>query len=560
MSDTQTAAVIIPTTGRPTLRRAVESVLAQTHGETVAVVVVDGPQFGPAVIEALGELLPNPRIQLMPLPQNTGAGGYQGHRIYGSVPHLLGQDWIFYLDDDNWFEPDHVAECIGACVENGLSWCATLRNVVDADGQFVCVDECESLAVVPTWFNGAMHHVDTSCYCLSRAVAIQLAQHWHRPHLPHDADPAKSVSPDAAICNVLRQDAPRFALIAKPTVNYTLGSRDITPTREFFLNGNAATRKRLGGKLPWEEWPKAESAVGWTSSAQRWDQCRVSIESFHAHHGDTELAYYLFLMGEPGEVAALDIPDYVRVITWQDFKPEYRERLWNDGIMAGYPRCMLAQYMQNRHGRCLILDADMFTYAPLWDVFVMLRRADMIVTPHRLKPVPRDGKRLQQEHFAFFGNYNAGFVALSNRAEACEFVDWWLNISFNTPEQAPQAGRYAEQGWLRFVGDFVERVRILRDPGINAAWWRIDAPDQVRLEQGRWTIDGHQLRLFHFSQIDFDNLESITVHQERIRGTGDLLRLHQEYRDAVKNRPRSIVPGATPGIEHADAPARTSTP
>ena len=146
---TQTAAVIIATTGRPTLRRAVQSVIDQTHSDTVAVVVVDGPQFGPATLEALEGMLPHPRVQLLPLPQNTGAGGYMGHRIYGAVPQLLNQDWLFFLDDDNWYEPDHVAECVGSCVTHGLSWCAAMRKIYEPSGALLCVDECESLAVVP---------------------------------------------------------------------------------------------------------------------------------------------------------------------------------------------------------------------------------------------------------------------------------------------------------------------------------------------------------------------------------------------------------------------------
>lgn len=557
MSDQQTAAVIIPTTGRATLRRAVQSVLDQTFRNVVAVVVVDGPQFGPATIEALDGMLPNPRIQLMPLPQNTGANGYQGHRIYGSVPQVVNQDWIFWLDDDNWFEPDHVAECVGSCVEHGLSWCATLRNIYEPDGAFLCVDECESLAVVPTWFNPSQHHVDTSCFCLSREVAIQLSMHWHRPHLPFDSDPAKYVSPDTAICQVLRADAPRYALVAKPTVNYTLGSRDITPKPEFFTTGNVVMRKRYGGKLPWESWPSTSMAVGFHSSAERWDQCRVAIESFHEHHGTDDMAYYLLWMGDPGDVSRVEFPEYLRVMTWNDFDPIYRERLFIHGPMSGYPRPLMVRQMQERHERILFVDGDMVIYAPLSDLYENLKTHDAIVTPHRLKPAPRDGKRLQMEHFTLFGNYNSGFSGWSNRPEAKAFVDWWLAISLEACEQAPQAGRYAEQGWLRFVGDFVDKAHILRDPSVNVAWWRIDSPDQVQFINGRWMIDGVPLRLFHFSQIDFDDLESITIHQERIRGSGDLLRLYEEYRDAVMISRRSIVPGDTPGIEHASVDATT---
>jgi glycosyltransferase involved in cell wall biosynthesis len=541
MSD-QTAAVIIPTTGRATLRQAVESVLAQTHPHTVAIVVVDGPQYGPDVLNTLDGLLPDPRIQILPLPQNTGAGGFNGHRVYGSVPLLLNQDWIFYLDDDNWYEPDHVTECIEACVEHGLDWCATMRNIYDADGSFVCVDECESLAVVPTWF-GPHHHVDTSCFCLSRQVAVQLGPMWHRPHNVENANDGPT--PDTIVATALMGDAPKHALIAKPTVNYALGSRELTPKPEFFLTGNQRMRERLGGRLPWEPakaWNPTIKAAGWASSVERWDQFLVSLESFQRHH-ESDIACYLFFLSDPARLAEVTIPVGLRILTWDDFDPKYRTKQFlKNGVMTGFNRCMLIQRMQEiGHEQILMFDADMEVFAPLDDLFDTLATHDAIVTPHRLTPTPRDGKWMAMENFALFGNYNAGFNGWSNRKAARNFVDWWLEISVDAPEQAPNEGRYAEQGWLRFVADFVDKVHICRDPGINAAWWRLDTPEQIEQVSGRWLIDGVPLRLFHYSQIDFDDIESVTKWQNRIRGTGNLLTLYAQYREKVKNSVRSIV-------------------
>jgi hypothetical protein len=204
---------------------------------------------------------------------------------------------------------------------------------------------------------------------------------------------------------------------------------------------------------------------------------------------------------------------------------------------------LLIQKMQNLgHERILMLDADMETFAPLDNLFSSLKINDAIVTPHRLTPLPDDGKRLTPEQLTLFGNYNAGFTGWSNRKPARDFVDWWLQISLEAGEQAPTQGRYAEQGWLRFAVDFMDWVHICRDPGINAAWWRIDFPEQVKRVCDGWLVDGVPLKLFHFSQIDFDDLKSITLHQDRLRGSGDLLILYEEYRDKVKNPVRSIVP------------------
>ncbi|MBW8757717.1 MAG: hypothetical protein JF586_08915 [Burkholderiales bacterium] len=78
------AVVLIPTTGAPSLRRAVESVLAQT-APTAAYVVCDGPQFHEAAEDALRGL----DVPVCVLPRNVGAGGFYGHRVYAAFAHLV---------------------------------------------------------------------------------------------------------------------------------------------------------------------------------------------------------------------------------------------------------------------------------------------------------------------------------------------------------------------------------------------------------------------------------------------------------------------------------------
>jgi glycosyltransferase involved in cell wall biosynthesis len=242
-----TAAVIIATTGRDSLRRAVDSVLAQTHDDVTCVVVSDGPKFAEETMLILSSYHHVKRVQSLYLPQNTGANGYVCHRIYGAVPLLLNQDYIFYLDDDNWYEPDHVRNCIAACVENDLEWCFALRNIYH-NGEYLCRDDCESLGLWPVWYNRDFAHVDTNCYCIRRDVAITLASRWHKSRM---VDGKVQPSADTQLCNYLNRSHPRRALVPKYTVNYELGSWELSPRPEFFTDGNIAMVEQYGGKLPW---------------------------------------------------------------------------------------------------------------------------------------------------------------------------------------------------------------------------------------------------------------------------------------------------------------------
>lgn len=243
-----TAVVITATVGKDTLRRAVESVLGQTFEAVYSVVVVDGPRFLPAAQETLGDLVNRDRVQLLVLPQNTGGGGYVCHRIYGALPLLVNQDFVFFLDDDNWYDSDHVANLVGLCVRENLQWGYGLRKIINEDGSVLCADDCESLGRWPTWYNERVHHVDTNCYCLRREAAVEIAARWHRSRI---VDQKIQPSADTEICGYLLRRYDECGVVGRCTVNYVLGSWGLSPKPEFFLRGNEIMRKRYGGKLPW---------------------------------------------------------------------------------------------------------------------------------------------------------------------------------------------------------------------------------------------------------------------------------------------------------------------
>ena len=109
--------------------------------------------------------------------RNVGAGGFYGHRVLAAFSHLVDEEHVLFLDQDNFFAPDHVAQCIDLIAARHLQWCYSLRNICDEAGEFVCRDDCESLGKWPA-FTG-YHLIDTSLYCLRRDVLLQAAHLWH---------------------------------------------------------------------------------------------------------------------------------------------------------------------------------------------------------------------------------------------------------------------------------------------------------------------------------------------------------------------------------------------
>jgi hypothetical protein len=243
--------VITATTGNPKLQRAIESVQAQTYPRVEHVVVIDGPSGA----ESVRRMLPSGTthdIQVMPLPFNTGADGYNGHRIYAACIYLANGRYISFLDEDNWFEPHHIQSLMRLVEAKGLEWAYALRNIVDADGRFVTQDNCESLGAWPTWNAPGSHLVDMNCYLIRRDIAIGASPVFHRR--------IYDLSPDFELCRFLLGAAKRFDTNGDYTVNYTAANTSNSVKSDFFTTGNRAMFERYRGNFPWRKRPIQASA------------------------------------------------------------------------------------------------------------------------------------------------------------------------------------------------------------------------------------------------------------------------------------------------------------
>lgn len=224
--------VITPTTGKPTLQQAIDSVANQTI-ETWHLVVLDGGQVQDAVSNI--KVPDNWNGNMMTLYENVGGNGWYGHRVYAAMPLMVNADYILFLDEDNWFEPNHVETMIAKIKSKNLMWAYSLRRICDERGQYVCDDDCESLGRHPAYYDHNVNFVDTNCYCFRREYLVNVAHHFYGQW-----------GADRPFYKAASTQLPSFGCTGQATVNYRAPER----LMKMFEEGNALMKKSYVN-LPW---------------------------------------------------------------------------------------------------------------------------------------------------------------------------------------------------------------------------------------------------------------------------------------------------------------------
>lgn len=224
--------IITPTTGSKELVACVESVQEQTYKNVRHLLVIDGPENCANTYDQLNAFSGDELV----LPQNVGGNGWYGHRVFAALPYLVDEDVVMFLDQDNWFMPNHV-ETMMKTLDKGADWAYSLRIIREKDDGFLCYDNCESLGKWPAWpahkGQEPYYHIDTSCFAIPREILVRgICGAWYGKW-----------GADRQFFNILKQHYPSFGCTGQHTVNYRLAGNEGSVKPEFFLEGNKIMSK-----------------------------------------------------------------------------------------------------------------------------------------------------------------------------------------------------------------------------------------------------------------------------------------------------------------------------
>lgn len=235
----KSATIVITTIGDPALSRAIEASLAQDHANTRVWVVTNGREYEP-LVKPIVDSFNDSRLSSWTVPENIGYEMFFGCRILAASCYLVDTDYILFLNNDDWMEPNHVSSLINASESSRWDWSYSLRKIVDKDGEFLFNDDCESLGKWPAFYGGGMPHVGLSCFCIKKSIAPSIAHalHFRQYH-------------DRSLLACLMQSYPNFGTNGLYSLNYRLGGNPLSVPREFLESGNRLMAAAHPSGFPW---------------------------------------------------------------------------------------------------------------------------------------------------------------------------------------------------------------------------------------------------------------------------------------------------------------------
>jgi FkbM family methyltransferase len=223
---------------------------------------------------------------------------------------------------------------------------------------------------------------------------------------------------------------------------------------------------------------------------------KVLARSYLAHHpGNDFVIAVIDAHDEAGEQGGF------RVVGWDAFgiaEDDYLRMATAYSVteLATSVKPYLLRELRREYDVAIYLDPDIQVFAPMPELAKLAVAHSIVLTPHVLSPLPRDGYEPDEAVIMGAGIFNLGFIGVG--PGSAEFLDFWAERLKHDAIVAPEQQLFTDQRWVDNVPALF-RHHVLRDPGFNVAYWNLHERPLRREPDGRLTAGGAELRFFHFS-------------------------------------------------------------
>jgi glycosyltransferase involved in cell wall biosynthesis len=266
-------------------------------------------------------------------------------------------------------------------------------------------------------------------------------------------------------------------------------------------------------------------------------------ESFRLHHPDVPVTALIVdarpgdaLGGLPFEVflptdLPLDEDEFARMATYYDVTE----------LSTALKPFLLRALLDRGDEAVMYLDPDIEVFAPLDDLFELAAQRGIALTPHVIHPIPRDGLDVREEVILASGQFNLGFIAVSDAASS--FLEYWRDRTRLHSLIDHARGYFTDQRWLDAVPVLFEHA-VVRDTSCNVAYWNLHERELTADADDNWSVDGRPLRFFHFSGHDALDPFRLSRHVVKPRVRVDL---HPPLRRLLRARADRMIARREPG-------------
>jgi glycosyltransferase involved in cell wall biosynthesis len=171
---------------------------------------------------------------------------------------------------------------------------------------------------------------------------------------------------------------------------------------------------------------------------------------------------------------------------------------------------LLTHLLERTGAPVLYFDPDIEIFSPVGHLAELTAEHGVALTPHHLKPVPRDGRTPTEADYLAAGVYNLGFIGTGVGALDSGFLEFWRERLRRDGLVDYAHMMHTDQRWVDFIDCFPYHV--VRDPGCNVAYWNIGQRSLSRASEAI-SVDGSPLVFFHFSGFDPARPHLLSVNQ-----------------------------------------------
>jgi len=230
-------------------------------------------------------------------------------------------------------------------------------------------------------------------------------------------------------------------------------------------------------------------------------QASVLARSFHEHNPEFPF-HILVIDGDESDrnclgtstqiVLPSDLP--IDTTEWHAMATIYDVLEFATSIKPKFLEFLLS----DNYSSAIYLDPDIQVFSHLGSIEEELKKTSIVLTPHCLYPIPRDGMETSEKTLRHAGIFNLGFVGVAQSGR--EFLHWWHErLQTEAIVDLPNA-LFTDQRWIDFVPSLFP-CTVLRDVGLNVAYWNLHERS-LAMENDSIQVNTDSLKFFHFSGFD----------------------------------------------------------